>query len=120
MSAEEIKQLLDNLGDCWRRRDAQGAAELFSESAIYSEPPAHELRGRAAIASFFRAFFANHYAIEFGFSRILIGEGEAAAEWSFSYSRASDGKRRRLTGMAFIDTAAGRIHVWRSFSARLE
>jgi hypothetical protein len=50
----------------------------------------------------------------------LLGEGEAAAEWSFSYSRASDGKRRRLVGIAFIDTTAGRIQVWRSFSARLE
>ncbi|HEU5368888.1 MAG TPA: nuclear transport factor 2 family protein [Ktedonobacterales bacterium] len=120
MSADELKQLLDELSDCWRKRDAQGAAELFSEEAIYSEPPAHELRGRPAIAGFFRAFFASHYAIEFGFSRILIGEGEAAAEWSFSYSRTSDGARRRLAGIAFIDTTAGRIHVWRSFSARLE
>jgi uncharacterized protein (TIGR02246 family) len=120
MSADELKQLLDKLGDCWRKRDAQGAAELFSDDAMYSEPPAHELRGRPAIAGFFRAFFASHYTIEFGFSRILIGEDEAAAEWSFSYSRVSDGARRRLVGIAFIDTAAGRIHVWRSFSARLE
>jgi uncharacterized protein (TIGR02246 family) len=120
MSAEELKHLLDELSDCWRKRDAQGAAELFTEGAIYSEPPAHELHGRPAIASFFRAFFAHHHAIEFGFSRILIGEGEAAAEWSFSYSRNSDGQQRRLVGIAFIDTAASRIHVWRSFSARLE
>ncbi len=120
MSADELKQLLDNLGDCWRRRDAQGAAALFNENAIYSEPPAHELHGRPAIASFFHTFFAHHYAIEFSFNRILIGEDEAAAEWSFNYLRASDGRRRRLVGIAFIDTAAGRIHVWRSFSARLE
>ncbi|HEY7348932.1 MAG TPA: nuclear transport factor 2 family protein [Ktedonobacterales bacterium] len=120
MSADELKQLLDELSNRWRNRDAQGAAELFSENAIYSEPPAHELRGRPAIASFFRTFFANHYAIEFGFSRILIGEGEAAAEWSFHYFRASDGRPRRLTGIVFIDAAAGRIHFWRSFSARLE
>jgi uncharacterized protein (TIGR02246 family) len=120
MSADELKQMLDQLSDCWRKGDAQGAAELFSESAIYSEPPAHELHGRTAIAHFFRTFFANHYGIEFGFNRILIGEGEAAAEWSFRYVRTSDGRPRRLAGMAFIDTAGGRIHVWRSFSARLE
>jgi uncharacterized protein (TIGR02246 family) len=120
MSADELKQLLDELSDCWRKRDAQSAAELFTEGAIYSEPPAHELHGRPAIASFFRAFFANHYAIEFSFSRILIGDGEAAAEWSFSYQRSSDGRQRRLVGIAFIDTANGRIHAWRSFSARLE
>jgi uncharacterized protein (TIGR02246 family) len=120
MSADELKLLLDELGDCWRKRDAQGAAELFSENAIYSEPPAHELHGRPAIANFFRIFFANHYAIEFGFNRILIGEGEAAAEWSFRYFRTRDGSPRRLMGMVFIDTTDGRIHVWRSFSARLE
>ena len=120
MSADEVKLLLDQLSKRWGKRDAQGAAELFSENALYSEPPAHELHGRPAITTFFRAFFATHYAIEFTFSRILIGEGEAAAEWSFSYSRASDGKRRRLSGIAFIDTNAGRIQVWRSFSARLE
>lgn len=120
MSADELKQLLDELSDCWRKRDAQGAADLFSENALYSEPPAHELRGRPAIASFFRTFFANHYGIEFGFSRILIGDGEAAAEWSFRYFRTSDGRGRHLVGIAFIDTAAGRIRLWRSFSARLE
>lgn len=120
MSAEEVKQLLDELSTRWNSRDAQGAADLFSEAAIYSEPPRHELHGRPAIASFFHSFFANHSAIEFSFSRILIGEGEAAAEWSFSYFRNSDGQRRRLTGIAFIDTAAGHIHVWRSFSARFE
>jgi uncharacterized protein (TIGR02246 family) len=120
MSADEVKQILDELSNCWRKRDAQGAAELFTEGAIYSEPPAHELHGRPAITSFFRAFFANHYDIEFGFSRILIGDGEAAAEWSFSYFRNSDGRQRRLVGIAFIDTVSGRIHVWRSFSARLQ
>ncbi len=120
MSADEVKQLLDQLSDCWHKRDAQGAADLFGENAIYSEPPAHELQGRPAIASFFHTFFDNHYAIEFGFSRILIGEGEAAAEWSFSYFRSSDGRQRRLVGIAFIDTVAGLIQVWRSFSARLE
>lgn len=120
MSADEVKQLLDELSDRWRNRDAQGAADLFSDSAIYSEPPRHELRGRPAIAGFLQTFFANHSAIEFGFSRILIGEGEAAAEWSFSYVRNTDGQRRRLAGIAFIDITDKRIHVWRSFSARLE
>ena len=120
MSADELKLLLDELSDCWRKRDAQGAAELFSENAIYSEPPVHELRGRAAIASFFRTFFANHYGIEFGFSRILIGDGEAAAEWAFQYFRTSDGSGRRLVGIAFIDVADGHIRLWRSFSGRLE
>ncbi len=120
MSAEEIKHLLDELAERWRRGDAQGAADLFSEKALYSEPPAHELHGRTAIAAFFRTFFASHYAIEFAFSRILIGENEAAAEWTFSYQRAIDGKRRRLTGVSFIDTLDGYIHVWRGFSVRLE
>jgi uncharacterized protein (TIGR02246 family) len=120
MSADEVKQLLDQLSDRWRNHDAPGAADLFSDTAIYSEPPRHELRGRAAIADFLQTFFANHYAIEFSFSRILIGEGEAAAEWSFSYIRSKDGQRRRLAGIVFVDTAAGRIHVWRSFSTRLE
>jgi uncharacterized protein (TIGR02246 family) len=120
MSADELKHLLDELSERWRRRDAQGAAELFSENALYSEPPAHNLQGRPAIAAFFRAFFAAHYAIEFSFSRLLIGEDEAAAEWSFGYYRMSDGKQRRLAGIAFIDTAGGLIRIWHSFSARLE
>lgn len=120
MSADEIKRLLEELTERWRRGDAQGAADLFSETAIYSEPPAHELRGRAAIAAFFRAFFASHYNLEFAFSRILIGEGEAAAEWSFSYTRAIDGSRRFLSGISFIDTTPGYIQSWRGFSGRLE
>ena len=120
MSADEIKRLLDELTERWRKGDAQGAADLFSDTAVYSEPPAHELRGRTAIAAFFRAFLASHYNVEFAFSRILIGVGEAAAEWSFSYTRARDGSRRFLSGIAFIDTGAGRIQSWRGFSGRLQ
>jgi uncharacterized protein (TIGR02246 family) len=119
MSAEEMKRLLDELSERWRQGDAQGAADLFSESALYSEPPAHELQGRPAIAAFFRAFFANHSTIEFAFRRILIGDGEAAAEWTFSYTRRSDGTRRYLAGISFIDTSDRRIQTWRGFSARL-
>lgn len=120
MSADEIKRLLEELTERWRNGDAQGAADLFSETAVYSEPPTHELRGRAAIAAFFRAFFASHYNVEFAFSRILIGDGEAAAEWSFSYTKARDGSRLFLSGISFIDTAAGHIQSWRGFSGRLQ
>jgi uncharacterized protein (TIGR02246 family) len=120
MSANQIKLLLDQLSECWRRGDALGAASLFTETALYSEPPAHELQGRANIAAFFQSFFARHSAIEFGFTRILIGEGEAAAEWTFGYTRSSDGHHQRLVGIAFIDTLGGLIHIWRSFSGRIE
>jgi uncharacterized protein (TIGR02246 family) len=120
MSAEQIKLLLDQLGERWRQRDAQGAASLFTETALYSEPPAHELQGRATIAAFLQSFFAQNASIEFVFIRILIGDGEAAAEWTFSYTRRSDGHRLRLAGIAFIDTLGGLIHVWRSFSGRME
>ncbi len=120
MSANQLKLLLDQLSERWRQGDAQGAAALFTETALYSEPPAHELRGRAAIAAFFQSFFARHFAIEFAFTRILIGEGEAAAEWTFAYTRSSDGRRQRRVGIAFIDTLEGHIHVWRGFSGRLE
>jgi uncharacterized protein (TIGR02246 family) len=119
-SPDQIKLLLDHLSQCWRQADAQGAAALFTENALYSEPPAHELQGRSTIAAFFHSFFSQHQSIEFAFHRILIGDGEAAAEWTFAYTRASDVRRQRRTGIAFIDTASGRIHVWRSFSARLE
>ena len=86
MSADELKALLDQFSECWRTGDAQGAAALFSNNALYSEPPAHELRGNAAIAAFFQRFFASNEVVEFSFSRILIGDGEAAAEWSFVYT----------------------------------
>jgi len=118
MSAEEIKSLLDELSERLKSRDAQGAADLFNENALYSEPPRPQLQGRPAIAALFRAFFAQHYAVEFAFRRILIGEGEAAAEWTFSYARSSDGSRRHLDGISFIDTSSGRIQSWRGFSAQ--
>jgi uncharacterized protein (TIGR02246 family) len=120
MSANQIKLLLDQLSERWRQGDALGAASLFSETALYSEPPTHEVQGRANIAAFFQSFFARHSAVEFVFNRILIGEGEAAAEWTFGYTRNSDGHRQRLVGVAFIDTLGGLIHVWRGFSGRLE
>ena len=120
MSANQIKLLLDQLSERWRQGDAQGAASLFTDTALYSEPPAHELRGRANIAAFLQSFFAQNYAIEFGFNRILIGDGEAAAEWTFGYTRGSDGRRHRRSGIAFIDTLGGLIHIWRSFSGPME
>jgi ketosteroid isomerase-like protein len=113
------EDLLRAFGECLARGDADRAAELFTETAIYEEPPAHVFSGRDAIHDFIAAFAAAHSDARFEVLRTLTSSDGTlvAAEWRWSYLRTGEDTRRAFAGMCFLELCDGLIARWRGFSA---
>lgn len=99
--------------------DAEGAAALFTEDAVYEEPPRPILQGRAAIRDFIADFAAHHIEAKFTIARAFVDPtgGRVAAEWRWSYTRTADGTQRAYDGISMVEFQGGLIAWWRGFSA---
>jgi uncharacterized protein (TIGR02246 family) len=116
-----MEKVLARFADALARGDADAAADLFDEDAIYEEPPHYRFAGREAIGAFFRDFVARHSAARFSILRAVADpeRGLLAAEWEWRYVSASDRQERAFTGMSFITFAGDRIAAWRGYSIPL-
>jgi limonene-1,2-epoxide hydrolase len=115
-------ETLHSFGAAITLGEPEVAADLFAPDATYEEPPAPELRGRAALLAFFTDFAKRHHDVSFTISRAFADASNTrvAAEWRFAYTRTEDGTRRVYEGISILEfTAEGRIASWRGFSARL-
>lgn len=116
-----MEEVLARFADALARGDADVAANLFAEDAIYEEPPHFRFEGREAIRAFFRDFAARHSAARFTVLRFAADPERSllAAEWEWRYLSASDQQERAFSGMSFIAFAGGRIASWRGLSIPL-
>jgi uncharacterized protein (TIGR02246 family) len=117
-----MEEVLARFADDLARGDADAAADLFAEDAIYEEPPRFLFAGREAIRAFFRDFAARHSAARFIVLRSVADPERSllAAEWEWRYLSASDQQERAFSGMSFIVFAGDRIASWRGLSISLE
>ena len=116
-----MEEVLARFADALARGDADAAADLFAEDALYEEPPRFRFEGREAIRLFFRDFAARHSDARFIVLRSVAEpeRGLLAAEWEWRY-RSGDGQERAFAGMSFVTFARGKITSWRGLSIPLE
>jgi limonene-1,2-epoxide hydrolase len=115
----DMLRLLARFADALARGEADTAAELFTENAVYEEPPRFRFEGREAIRAFLRDFAARHHNARFTITRQIADESTQllAAEWEWRYVRANDGAKRAFVGVSFIAFEGELIFSWRGFSA---
>jgi ketosteroid isomerase-like protein len=116
-----VEEVLAQFADALARGDAGAAADVFSEGAIYEEPPRFRFIGREAIHAFFHDFTTRHSDASFTVLRSVADPARAllAAEWEWRYVSASDGQARAFSGMSFIAFAGDKIASWRGLSIPL-
>ncbi len=116
-----MEEDLARFADALARGDADAAADLFAEDAIYEEPPRFRFEGREAIRAFFRDFAAQHHDARFTVLRAVADPERSllAAEWEWRYVSVSDQQERVFSGMSFITFAGDRITSWRGLSIPL-
>ncbi len=116
-----MEETLARFADALARRDADAAADLFAEDALYEEPPRFRFEGREAIRAFFRDFTARHTDARFTVCRAVAdpAQGVLAAEWEWRYLSVRDGQERAFSGLSFIAFAEDKIASWRGLSIPL-
>jgi hypothetical protein len=116
MSAAEFVQLLESLAGAWQRGDARAAAELFTEDAVYCEPPDRQLYvGREALYEFFGGDEDPPPVMQMTWHHAVFDERKqiGAGEYTFE-------GRNRYHGVALVRIVDGRIATWREYQRRSE
>lgn len=108
LTVGEFRALLQDLADCWQRRDYVAACRHFAADVRYSDPLRYALRSRSELL----AFFTNDeglpqctewHTVVFDPERQL-----GAAEYTYDGSR-------RYHGVALVRLAGGVISHWREY-----
>ena len=76
-----VEQHVRSYFDAMARRDAEAMAEHWSPDGVEDVVPVGMLRGRDEIRVFFESTFAALPDVETTLTRLVVGDGAAAAEW---------------------------------------
>jgi ketosteroid isomerase-like protein len=111
VSEAPTKNLLETLAKAWSESDAEAAASLFAEDAVYLEPPDRQrLRGRDDLREFF-AETARIAPMSMTWHRLVVdpATGIGAGEYTFRWNG------RILHGIAWAQFENGLIRRWREY-----
>ncbi len=107
MILDEFKSWLDAYGRAWETRDANAAADLFSDDAAYHETPFVEpMRGRAEILAYWTHVGRSQEQIRFRYEILAIANENGTAHWWASLTRQPERTRVKLDGI-FVITLNG-------------
>lgn len=103
-----LTEWLDAYGKAWENRDAEAAAALFTEDAVYQWGPfGRRLRGRLMIREAWAEAVEDQRRVEFGYEVLTATARGGIARWWCSAERASRKVRARDEGifrLAFDET----------------
>ena len=100
VTIDDLSLWLDAYGQAWERRDADGAASLFTEEATYQWGPFEEpLRGRDAIRERWTSVVAAQADVSFAHESLAVNEARGFARWWASFAVPAARQRVRLEGI---------------------
>lgn len=111
MNREEFIAALGALADAWSGDDPASGVEVFTDDAVYMEPPDIQLfRGREELSAYFGAVQPGTYL---RFHNLWFDEVRqvGAAEFTFGVA----GRNEAHTGVAIIEVRDGLFVAWREY-----
>lgn len=111
----DVQRWLNDYRDAWEARDADAAAALFTEDAIYQEQPYEEpYRGRAGVHEYWSKVTATQSDIRMTFGTPIIDGDRAAVEWWVTLK--NDGFELTLAGEFYlVFDGGGLVRVLREY-----
>jgi hypothetical protein len=95
-----LTEWLDAYGRAWRERDAQAAADLFSEDAVYQWGPfGKRLRGRPLIREAWAEATERQLGVDFGYEVMATTARSGLVRWWSAYDQPERETRVRLEGV---------------------
>lgn len=103
MTRESLESWLRAYGKAWEHRNAQAAADLFSEDVLYSVLPfTLPINGRHELLKYWTHVTSSQDEIRFDFEIIAAGPTEGVAHWRASFLRPIEKKRLELDGICVL------------------
>ena len=100
MTAQEW---IDGYGQAWRDKDADAAAQLFTEGAVYRDEPFGEpYRGRDGVEAYWRGVTATQEDVHPRFGTAVVADGGRYAAVEFWVTMLNGGAEVTLAGILFL------------------
>ncbi len=113
-----ISLVMETYRRAWETRDANLAAELFTEDATYQvDPFSAPLDGREAIRRYWEEATGPHRDVQFRWKLAAARDGVNVIEWQVEFTRADVGCIE-LRGVMFIELRGERIFRFREYWLR--
>lgn len=104
MELRTFKSWLEAYGCAWMARDAQAAANLFTEDGTYQVTPFVEpMRGRSAILDYWVQVTGTERDVQFGYEILDVTEVAGIARWWASFLIVPQGLQTKLDGIFLIN-----------------
>ena len=104
LSTAKLESWLSGYREAWEKRDAERAAQLFTENARYQEMPFDAPKsGRAGIREYWTGVTADQRDIEFKSQAIAVSGNTGVAHWSAKFKQASTGMTVELDGVFVLE-----------------
>src|SRR5712692_2595827 len=103
MELAAFKSWMDAYGRAWKSRDAQAAADLFTEDGSYKVTRFLEpIRGRRGIFEYGSHVAQTEKDIRFGYEVLALNPEVGIARWWASFVRVPPGLQTKLDGIFLI------------------
>jgi hypothetical protein len=104
LSTAKLDTWLSGYREAWEKRDAEHAAQLFTENARYQEMPFDAPKsGRAGIREYWSGVTADQRDVEFHAQTIAVNGNTGVAHWSAKFKQASTGMTVELDGVFVLE-----------------
>lgn len=103
LTREAFAAWLEKYGKAWIARDAQEAADLYTEDGTYQVTPFVEpMRGRTAILEYWTKVAQTEENIEFGYEVLAVTPAQGMARWWACFVIVPPGLKTKLDGIFVI------------------
>jgi ketosteroid isomerase-like protein len=104
VTSAKLEAWLGGYREAWEKRDAERAAQLFTENATYREMPFDAPKnGRLGIREYWSTVTADQRDIEFRSQAIAVNGNTGVAHWSAKFKLASTGATVELDGVFVLE-----------------
>jgi ketosteroid isomerase-like protein len=106
LSERDLVRWLEAYGAAWEDRNAEAAAGLFTDDALYQETPfADPMRGRAAISAYWETVTGDQDDIAFDYELFAVNGTMGIAQWSARFRSISGDVPVELNGVFVLEFA---------------
>ena len=112
----DARKFLETYTRAWETKDAELAASLFTDGAIYQETPFGEpIVGVEAIRAYWTGATAQQKEIDVLMQEPTVVEDTVIAEWGVRYVHIPTGERRELRGILIAEFEGEKVSSFREY-----
>ncbi len=110
-AAPATRMVVDRFNEAFNRHDADALATLLTDDTVFEDtspaPDGHRIEGKAAVAAFWRVWFARNPDAVFETEDVIVSGDRAVVRWV--YRKLRNGQPWHLRGVDVFTVRDGRV-----------